>query len=98
MSYIQYFKDKYRSVQQVDHKQMAIVEDDKGNNLLFSYYTIVGYGRGHVWYLTDKKYSTTTSKQLSKFRQLYTTYTIGHDDFMTNLALFQVTAPKQGWN
>src|SRR5574343_1910735 len=53
-------------VEQIDHKQLFIVELGT-YRLLVSYYTIVGYKiLGEEYFtVTDKKYSQTTSKQIS---------------------------------
>jgi hypothetical protein len=53
-------------VEQVGSKQLFIVTYPT-YRLLISYYTIIGYRSEVTWLLTTKKYSRTTSKQLSQF-------------------------------
>lgn len=55
------------NVTQIDSKHLFIVELSNGKTALVSYYTIVGYYVFGTWYITSKKYSATTSRQLSKF-------------------------------
>jgi hypothetical protein len=53
-------------VSQVGHKQLFVALFP-AYQLLISYLTIVGYCFEGTWLLTTKKYSHTTSKQLSQF-------------------------------
>ena len=53
-------------VQQLGSKQLFIAETPD-LIVLVSYRTIVGVLKNEVWYLTDKKCSVTTSKQMSQF-------------------------------
>jgi hypothetical protein len=63
------------SPEQIGSKQLFIIESDIPTGYftqcLVSYLTVVGYvtvePAGKVWNLTKKKYSQTTSKQLSQF-------------------------------
>jgi hypothetical protein len=96
MSYISYFKQRYENVKQIGSKQMCIVTDNKGNRLLYSYYTVIGYCHFGVWQMTDKRYSTTTSKQQSQFKRDNFYNIVPHDQFMQNLNHIGVTIG--GWN
>jgi len=62
-------KFKPCKIEQVGHKQLFIMD----NRLLVSYLTIVGVEIAGIWYLTSKKYSRTTSRQLNYFSQYHQT-------------------------
>ena len=55
------------AIEQLGSKQMAIVAQPDGTTNLVSYETVVGCKQNGCWYLTTKKYSITTSKQLTQF-------------------------------
>lgn len=57
------------NVEQVQSKQLFIVYTSNAK-LLVSYYTVIGvYEFNHcAWYITKEKYSTTTSRQITTFR------------------------------
>lgn len=54
------------AIERVGSKQLFIIVKDS-KQFLISYHTIVGVYSGGCWLLTLKKYSVTTSKQLSQF-------------------------------
>lgn len=55
-----------QNVEQVKSMQLFIIND----NLLVSYKTIIGVlGNNDCWHITNKKYSSTTSKQTSIFKR-----------------------------
>lgn len=55
-----------QNVDQVKSMQLFIIND----NLLVSYKTIIGVlGNNDCWHITNKKYSSTTSKQTSIFKR-----------------------------
>ena len=53
-------------VTQVRSIQLFVVH--KGNPLLVSYRTVIGVRIGDTWYITTKKYSVSTSRQITEFR------------------------------
>jgi len=55
------------NIEQIGAKQMAIVTHSDLTIALYSYRTRVGRQRGDTWYLTTKKYSPTTTRQLRHF-------------------------------
>lgn len=69
------------TVKQIGSKQLFIVSTPTGT-VLVSYYTIVGKLVAGTWYLTTKKYSVTTSKQL---RQFASGRQVQHVDNLDNL-------------
>lgn len=77
-------------VEQQGSKQLFIAKVAKQGmdiKLLVSYLTVIGYCiPPHSWIVTDKKYSVTTSRQLS-IRSLGNRCTIEHDEFVKQLAL-----------
>lgn len=64
-------------VEQVGSKQLFIVKVQNSvdkwsyrsinDTILVSYHTIIGVQRDGLWYITDKRYSVTTSKQTTQF-------------------------------
>lgn len=67
-------------VKQVGSKQLFIV---KGREL-YSYWTKVGYLEDATWFLTTKKYTKTTSKQLTQFASMVrreTIYNVEYKEF-----------------
>jgi hypothetical protein len=57
------------NVDQVDNKQLFVVKvADSEIELLVSYYTVIGLRDMYGWCYTNRNYSVTTAKQLSKFR------------------------------
>lgn len=52
-------------VSQIGSKQLFIVH--KGAPLLLSYYTTIGIRLDGVWNITTKRYSRTTTKQITQF-------------------------------
>lgn len=58
------------NIEQIGSKQMFIVSFDN-YRLLYSYYTIVGV-QTITWFLTTKRYSVTTRKQLTQFPYFHT--------------------------
>ena len=54
-------------IKQIASKQLFIVDTSYLGRLLVSYRTTIGVFHNGVWYITTKKYSTTTSKQTSQF-------------------------------
>lgn len=61
------FNVKRDKVKQFNSCQLFIVDSTDYGRVLVSYTTIVGMFYNGVWYITTKKYSTTTSKQASTF-------------------------------
>lgn len=59
-------------VKQIKSKQLFIVKGIE----LYSSYTKVGVLEDEVWYLTTKKYSSSTSRQLSQFANWVRTFTL----------------------
>ena len=57
----------YDEIKQIGSKQLFIV--NKGlTQYLFSYYTVIASREiGQVWIVTTKKYSVTTSKQITQY-------------------------------
>ncbi len=51
------------NVKQVSSKQLFVVND----NTLVSYRTVVGKLLDRTWYITNEKYSVTTTKQCTQF-------------------------------
>jgi hypothetical protein len=71
------------SVDQVDNKQLFVVKvADSEIELLVSYYTVIGLRDMYGWYYTERKYSVTTAKQLSKFKQINVGTIIPHKDLI----------------
>lgn len=64
-----YFNVKLEHVKQVQSKQLFIVYTNNAK-LLVSYYTVIGiYEFNHcAWYITKEKFSKTTSRQITKFK------------------------------
>jgi hypothetical protein len=54
-----------QDVEQLGAKQLFIV----GGNKLVSYTTTIGHLYNGQWYITDEKYSRTTTRHVSYFRQ-----------------------------
>jgi hypothetical protein len=54
-------------VRQVKSKQLFIVDTSYLGRLLVSYRTTIGLFHNGVWYITNKKFSPTTSKQTTQF-------------------------------
>jgi hypothetical protein len=54
-------------VRQVNSKQLFIVDTSYLGRLLVSYKTTIGLFHNGVWYITNKKFSPTTSKQTTQF-------------------------------
>lgn len=77
-------------VEQQGSKQLFIVKvanQDMDIKLLVSYLTVIGYCiPPYSWIVTDKKYSVTTSKQLST-SGLGNKHSIEHDKFVKLIAL-----------
>jgi hypothetical protein len=95
MSYLSDFKRQYDYVQQVDSKQMCKVIHN-GEMLLFSYYTVIGFKRAGTWYITDKRYSKTTSKQVNQFSNRHNVVRIPHDELIAYLEPLRLAGA--GWN
>ena len=59
------------AIKQIGSKQLFVVNVSNGEigyrHILVSYRTIIGYNDSEFWYLTTKKYSRTTSRQISAF-------------------------------
>lgn len=59
------------AIEQVGAKQLFIVNISNGDigyrHILVSYRTIIGYNDNEFWYITTKKYSRTTSSQITSF-------------------------------
>lgn len=59
------------AIEQVGSKQLFIVNISSGDigyrHILVSYRTIIGYNDNEFWYITTKKYSRTTSSQITAF-------------------------------
>lgn len=59
------------AIKQIGAKQLFIVNISSGDigyrNILVSYRTIIGYHDSEFWYITTKKYSQTTSCQITAF-------------------------------
>lgn len=53
-------------VKQIKSKNLYVAEYDS-YKLLISYNTIIGILQGETWQVTTKKYSTTTSRQITDF-------------------------------
>lgn len=62
------FTVKRDKVKQVKSQQLFIV-DLIGGRVLISYYTVVGIFHNSIWYIDERKYSVTTTKQVSQFRR-----------------------------
>ena len=54
------------NVEQINSMQLFVVD----NTYLYSYRTLIGVFTGGNWFITTKRYSNTTSKQISKFSRL----------------------------
>lgn len=80
-------------VEQVGSKQLFIVTLQNNVTVLISYYTIVGFysPAADVWYVTDRKYSQTTSCQLTAFARNKRVHKLPEDDFNSQLKLLGVT-------
>jgi hypothetical protein len=76
------FNNKNLYVEQHGAKQLFTVYDDNRIYLL-SYKTIIGYLDRGTWIFDNHKYSRTTSKQLSYFKNL-TCYNIRMIDYFDN--------------
>jgi hypothetical protein len=96
MTYISYFKTRYPYVEQVGAKQMAIIRDSRDINILFSYYTPVGCKPNDVWYITNRRYSVTTSKQISLFSRDHNVEIVPHDQFIETMQKLGYNG--LGWN
>lgn len=71
---VNYFNVDKTDVKQVGSKQLFIVDAYAPKNrinarVLVSYYTIIGIFDGMKWRITTKKYSPTTSKQITQFHR-----------------------------
>lgn len=59
------------AIKQIGSKQLFVVNVSNGDigykHILVSYRTIIGYNDNEFWYITTKKYSQTTSKQITTF-------------------------------
>jgi hypothetical protein len=55
-------------VKQVKSQQLFIV-DLIGGRVLISYYTVVGLFHNSTWFIDERKYSVTTTKQVNQFRR-----------------------------
>jgi hypothetical protein len=96
MTYLQHFKDRYPYAEQIGLKQMAVIRDSRDNFILFSYYTPVGYNQNDVWYITNQRYSVTTSKQISLFSRNHEVQSIPHDQFVETMR--NLGYGGLGWN
>jgi hypothetical protein len=60
----------YCSVKQVGSKQLFIIEGEINNTyqkVLISYKTIIGRFYAGIWFITNEKYSVTTTRQANQF-------------------------------
>lgn len=59
------------AIEQIGAKQLFIVDISNGEigyrHILVSYRTIIGFHDSEFWYITTKKYSRTTSSQITAF-------------------------------
>ena len=80
------------TVEQVDSKQLFIVTLPSCIQLLVSYVTIVGihYGNDKCWLLTLEKFSSTTSKQMTQFRHMYSCINLESDVFSSQVAVLDL--------
>lgn len=78
------------NVEQVDNKQLFVAKvKDSSVRLLVSYYTVIGFSVPNMfngYHVTDRRYSVTTSRQLSAVRKETRTIETAHSDFVTKLA------------
>lgn len=79
------------SAVRVGRQQLFIVTLLNNVTVLVSYLTVVGYLKGNVWYITDRKYNQTTSKQLTTFARNKRVHKLTEDDFNSQLQLLGVT-------
>ena len=59
-------------VKQINSMQLFIINNDT----LVSYKTIVGRLIAGVWHITSHRYSVTTTKQVNRFKRMYTNHII----------------------
>lgn len=59
------------AIKQIGSKQLFVVNISSGDigyrHILVSYRTIIGYNDNEFWYITTRKYSQTTSRQITAF-------------------------------
>ena len=59
------------AIKQIGSKQLFVVNVSNGEigyrHILVSYRTIIGYNDSEFWYITTRKYSVTTSRQITAF-------------------------------
>ena len=59
------------AIEQVGRKQLFVVNISSGDigyrHILISYRTIIGFHDSEFWYITTRKYSRTTSCQITEF-------------------------------
>ena len=79
------------SVTQIGSKQLFIAQLQNNVTVLISYYTIVGFERSGIWYVTDRKYSVTTSRQITQFSRNNRVHKLTENDFNSQLQLLGVT-------
>ena len=81
------------NVTQIGSKQLFTAQLRHDVTVLISYYTIVGFysPAADVWYVTDRKYSQTTSCQLTAFARNKRVHKLTENDFNSQLKLLGVT-------
>lgn len=79
------------SAVRVGRQQLFIVTLLNNVTVLVSYLTVVGYLKGTVWYITDRKYNITTSRQITQFSRNNRVQKLTENDFSSQLQLLGVT-------
>lgn len=84
------------SVEQIGSKQLFVVHiKNSPVTLLVSYYTIIGFSVFNDYCVTNRRYSVTTSKQLSYIRKNTRTIELAHNGFVVKLAHVLNITPGQ---
>lgn len=79
------------NVVRVGRQQLFIVTLLNNVTVLVSYLTVIGYLQDTVWYITERKYSQTTSRQITDFARNNIVHKLTEDNFNSQLQLMRIT-------